>query len=107
VKHGVYPEHGSSVPTGNFPMISGRILPKSMGSCRNPPEKIQKIPEWNTASNFLVFSVASRPFPVVRRSPGKHEKSKKKVGVYYISIVSFLMPIIEWISFSFLQKIFY
>jgi len=32
--------------------------------------KIRKIPDRNTASNFLVFSVASRPFPAVRRSPG-------------------------------------
>jgi hypothetical protein len=32
--------------------------------------KIREIPDWNTASNFLVFSVASRPFLAVRRSPG-------------------------------------
>jgi hypothetical protein len=32
--------------------------------------KIREIPDRNTASNFLVFSVASRPFPSVPRSPG-------------------------------------
>ncbi len=53
-----------------FPMISERILPESTGICRNPPKKIRKIPDRNTASNFLVFSVASRPFTAVRRSPG-------------------------------------
>jgi hypothetical protein len=52
-------------------MISGAILPESTESCWNPPEKIREIPDRNTASNFLVFSVASRPFPAVRRSPGK------------------------------------
>jgi hypothetical protein len=41
-------------------MISGRILPESTGSCWNPPDKIREIPDRNTASNFLVFSVASR-----------------------------------------------
>ena len=54
-----------------FPMISGRFLQESTGSCRNPSEKIRKIPGRNTASNFLVFSVASRSFPAVRRSSGK------------------------------------
>jgi hypothetical protein len=54
-----------------FPMISGRILPESTGSYWNPPEKIREIPDRNTASNFLVFPVASRPFPVERRSPGE------------------------------------
>ena len=54
---------------GFFPMISGRILPESTGSYRNLPEKIREIPDRNTASNFLVFSVAFRPFPSVRRSP--------------------------------------
>jgi hypothetical protein len=51
-------------------VISGRILAESTGSCRNLPEKIREILDRNTASNFLVFSVASRPFPAVRRSPG-------------------------------------
>jgi hypothetical protein len=49
---------------------SQRILPESIGSCWNPPKKIREIPDRNTASNFLVFSVASPPFPAVRRSPG-------------------------------------
>ncbi len=69
-KHGKYLEHGSSIPARNFPIISGRILPETTGICRNPPKKTRKIPTRNTASNFLVFSVASRPFPAVRRSPG-------------------------------------
>ncbi len=55
---------------GSFPMISGRIMPERTGSCWNPSEKIREIPDRNTASNFLVFSVAPRPFPAVRRSPG-------------------------------------
>jgi len=67
-KHGKYLEHGSSIPVGNFPdffpMISGRILPESTGSCYNPPKKIREISDWNTASSFLVFSVASRPYVV-------------------------------------------
>ena len=32
--------------------------------------KNPEIPDRNTASNFLVFSVTFRPFPSVRRSPG-------------------------------------
>jgi hypothetical protein len=47
------------------------ILQENTGSCQNPPEKIRKISGQNTASNFLVFSVASRPFPTVSRSHGK------------------------------------
>jgi hypothetical protein len=69
-KHGKYLEYGSSFPAWNFPMISGRILPERNGICRNLPKKIRKIPGRNTASNFLVFSVASRRFPAVHRSPG-------------------------------------
>jgi hypothetical protein len=38
-----------------FLMISGRILPESTGSCRNPPKKIWKITGRNNASNCLVF----------------------------------------------------
>ncbi len=74
-KHGKYLEHGSSIPVGNSPDFfddSGWILLESTGSCWNLPEKVREIPDRNTASNFLVFSVASRPFPVVRRSPGYH-----------------------------------
>ncbi len=39
-------------------------------------EKIRKLPDRNTASNFLVFFAASRPFPVVRRSSGKWMSQK-------------------------------
>ena len=71
---------------------SHRILPdrygKDTGSCRKTWEKAEtwkqysgrrarevariyrKNPGWNTASNFPVFSVAFRPFPAVRCSPG-------------------------------------
>jgi hypothetical protein len=31
------------------------------GKLSNPPEKIREIPDRNTASSFLVFSVANRP----------------------------------------------
>ncbi len=66
---------------------SGRsFLPLDLaGSCRKDAEKSpnlagkhgkylehgNSIPVQNTASNFLVFFVASRPFPAVRHSPGK------------------------------------
>jgi hypothetical protein len=53
-----------------FSNNSGRILSESTGNCRNPPEKIREISDQNTASNFLVFSVANRPIPAVRHSPG-------------------------------------
>jgi hypothetical protein len=51
-------------PPGIFPMISGWILLESIGICQNSPKKIRKIPGRNNASNFLVFSVASRPYVV-------------------------------------------
>ncbi len=70
-KHGKYLEHGSSISVWIFPMISGRILSENTGSCRNPQEKIREIPDRNTASNFLIFSVENRPFPAVRHSPGQ------------------------------------
>jgi hypothetical protein len=70
-KHEKDLEHGSSNSAGNFPMISGRVLSESTGCCWNPPKKIRKIQGRNTASNFLVFSVVSRPFPAVRHSSGK------------------------------------
>ncbi len=56
-------------------IFSEGILPESTGSYWNLPEKIREIPGRNTASNFLVFSVASRPFPAVRRSPGYNQVS--------------------------------
>ena len=62
-KTGTWKQYSRPEFSGFFPMISGRILPESTGSCRNPPKKIRKIPGRNTASNFLVFSGASRPFP--------------------------------------------
>ena len=67
---GTWKQYSRREFSGFFPMISGRFLPESTGSCRNPREKTRKIPARNTASNFLVFSGASRPFPAVRRSPG-------------------------------------
>jgi hypothetical protein len=67
---GTWKQYSSREFLGFFPMISGRILPEGTGSCWNPPEKIREILDRNTASNFLVFSVASPPFPAVRRSPG-------------------------------------
>jgi hypothetical protein len=48
--------------SGFFSMISGRILLGSTGSHRNSPEKILKIPDRDTASNFLVFPVVSWQF---------------------------------------------
>ncbi len=73
-KRGKYLEHESSIPAWNFRDFF-RWFPD--GSCRKAQEfvgihgkKSEKILDRNTASNYLVFSVASRPFPVVRRSLG-------------------------------------
>jgi len=69
-KHGKYLEYGSSIPSRNFPIISGRMLPENHWNLSESTEKNPGIPTRNTASNFLVLSVASRPFPAVRCSPG-------------------------------------
>jgi hypothetical protein len=59
-KHGKYLEHGSSIPVGNFPMIYGRILPESTGSCWNPPENSR--PEYccQLSSIFRCIPAVSR-----------------------------------------------
>ncbi len=67
---GTWKQYSRPEFSGFFPMISWRILSESTEICRNPPEKIREIPDRNTASNFLVFSVANRPFLAVRHSPG-------------------------------------
>ncbi len=69
-KHRKSLEHGSSIPTGKFSDFF-RWFPT--GSCWkaheidwNPPEKIQKISGWNTASTsgyFRCFPAGSGDFP--------------------------------------------
>jgi len=66
-EHGKYLEHGSSIPARIFPMLSNE------GSSQKALEIVgihREIPDRITASNFLVFSVANRPSPAVRHSPG-------------------------------------
>ncbi len=61
--------------------ISQERSGKVTGSCRKALEVVgihRKIPDRNTASNLLVFSVASQPFSAVRRSNGKRKYSKRK-----------------------------
>jgi len=60
-------------PPGIFRIFSDDFRTDPSGKHRNLSEyteKNRKIHGPNTPSNFLVFFVASRPFPAVCRSPG-------------------------------------
>jgi hypothetical protein len=60
-------------PPGIFRIFSDDFRVNPSGKHRNLSEYTEKKPENSrpdTASNFLVFSIASRPFPAICRSPG-------------------------------------
>jgi hypothetical protein len=40
-------EHGSSIPSGNFPIISGQFLPERTRNWQESTGKIRTISRWN------------------------------------------------------------